>query len=61
MIVVANISTRTSLYFLSIAETYFPNANIVIDRFHVVRYITWALENLYYQRRQANWKNSTLH
>ena len=29
-----------------IAETYFPNANIVIDRFHVVRYITWALENV---------------
>ena len=46
MIVVANISTRTSLYFLSIAETYFPNATIVIDRFHVVRYITWALENV---------------
>ena len=30
-----------------IAETYFPNANIVIDRFHVVRYITWALENAF--------------
>ena len=29
-----------------IAETYFPNATIVIDRFHVVRYITWALENV---------------
>lgn len=29
-----------------IAETYFPNATIVIDKFHVVRYITWALENV---------------
>ena len=29
-----------------IAETFFPNANIIIDRFHVVRYVTWALENV---------------
>lgn len=29
-----------------IAESYFPNAAIVIDRFHVVRYVTWALENV---------------
>ncbi len=29
-----------------IAETYFPNATIVIDKFHVVRYVTWALENV---------------
>lgn len=29
-----------------IAETYLPNAAIVIDRFHVVRYVTWALENV---------------
>lgn len=29
-----------------IAETFFPNATIVIDRFHVVRYVTWALENV---------------
>lgn len=31
---------------LSIAETFFPNATIVIDRFHVVRYVTWALGNV---------------
>ena len=24
----------------------FPNATIVIDKFHVVRYVTWALENV---------------
>ncbi|MFQ9442188.1 MAG: transposase [Eubacterium ventriosum] len=28
-----------------IAESYLPNATIVIDKFHVVRYVTWALEN----------------
>ena len=27
-------------------KTFFPNATIVIDRFHVVRYVTWALENV---------------
>ena len=29
-----------------IAQSYLPNAVIVIDRFHVVRYVTWALENV---------------
>lgn len=29
-----------------LAETFFPNAKIVIDRFHYVRYVTWALENV---------------
>ena len=29
-----------------IAETMLPNATIVIDRFHVVRYVTWAVENV---------------
>ena len=29
-----------------IGLSYFPNATIVIDKFHVVRYITWALENV---------------
>lgn len=32
--------------YLEIARTYFPNATIVIDKFHVVRYVTWALENV---------------
>lgn len=32
--------------YLDIASTYCPNATIVIDKFHVVRYITWALENV---------------
>lgn len=29
-----------------LAKDYFPRATIVIDKFHVVRYITWALENV---------------
>ena len=29
-----------------IAESYLPNATIIIDKFHVVRYVTWALENV---------------
>ncbi len=32
--------------YLDIAKKLLPNANIVIDRFHVVRYCTWALENV---------------
>ena len=27
-------------------RSYFPDATIVIDKFHVVRYVTWALENV---------------
>jgi len=30
----------------TIAEELFPNATIVIDKFHVVRYANWALENV---------------
>ncbi len=29
-----------------LAREYFPQATIVIDKFHVVRYVTWALENV---------------
>jgi transposase len=32
--------------YLRLAQTLFKNAIIVIDRFHVVRYCTWALENV---------------
>ena len=32
--------------YLSIAKGLLPNATVVIDRFHVVRYCTWALENV---------------
>jgi len=32
--------------YISLAKHLFPNARIVIDRFHVVRYCTWAVENV---------------
>ena len=34
------------LPYTDLAKTFFPNATIVIDKFHVVRYVTWALENV---------------
>jgi len=32
--------------YLELAKTFLPKATIVIDRFHVIRYVTWALENV---------------
>ena len=28
------------------AKAYFPNATIVIDKYHFIRYVTWAIENV---------------
>lgn len=39
--------------YLEVAKTYFPNAQIVIDKFHVSRYCTWAFENVR-KRVQSN-------
>ena len=30
--------------FIDIAKTYFPNAKIVVDRYHFIRQVYWALE-----------------
>lgn len=32
--------------YLEIAKTWFPKAEIIIDRFHFARYCTWAFENV---------------
>ena len=32
--------------FIDMAKTYFPNAKIVIDRYHFIRQVYWALENV---------------
>jgi Transposase and inactivated derivatives len=32
--------------YLDLAKTFLPNAKIIIDRFHVARYNTWAFENV---------------
>ena len=39
------IMDRNRLY-RDLAKDYFPNATIVINKFHVVRYASWALENV---------------
>lgn len=38
--------------YLDIARTFFPKAKIIIDRFHVARYNTWAFENV--RRREQS-------
>lgn len=38
--------TDMNQVYRDLALQYFPNATIVIDKFHVVRYVTWALENV---------------
>ena len=38
--------TDMNTVYRDLAREYFPNATIVIDKFHVVRYVTWALENV---------------
>ena len=32
--------------FIDLARIYFPNAKIVSDRYHFVRQVYWALENV---------------
>lgn len=38
--------TDMNRVYKDLAKTYFPNATIVIDNFHVIRYVTWAMENV---------------
>jgi len=38
--------TDMNSVYKNLAREFFPNATIVIDKFHVVRYVTWALENV---------------
>lgn len=32
--------------YVDIAKAYFPNATIIIDKYHFIRYITWAIEKV---------------
>ena len=32
--------------FIDMAKTYFPNAKIAVDRYHFIRQVSWALENV---------------
>lgn len=33
-------------FWLSIMEAYLPNASIIIDKYHFIRYVTWAIEKI---------------
>ena len=35
-----------NVHFLRVAETCFPKATVIVDRFHVIRQVTWAVENV---------------
>ncbi|NLK27245.1 MAG: ISL3 family transposase [Clostridiales bacterium] len=32
--------------YVELAKAYFPNAKIIIDKYHFTRYVTWAIENV---------------
>lgn len=38
--------TDMNKVYRDLARAYFPKASIVIDKFHVIRYVTWSLENV---------------
>lgn len=43
---VKHIVMDMSRSYLEVARTCFPSATVVIDKFHVARYCTWAFENV---------------
>ena len=45
--------TDMNPHFRNVAKTCFPNAAIVADRYHVIRQVVWAMENV----RKAEQKN----
>lgn len=32
--------------YVDLAKAYFPNATVIIDKYHFIRYVTWAIENV---------------
>ena len=32
--------------YVDIAHTYFPNAKVIVDKYHFIRQVTWAIENV---------------
>jgi transposase len=32
--------------YVDLAKAYFPNATIIVDKYHFIRYVTWAIENV---------------
>ncbi len=38
--------------YTELAQTFFPNATIIVDKYHFIRQVTWAIENVR-KRRSA--------
>lgn len=34
------------LPYMELARTFFPNAKIIVDKYHFIRQVTWAIENV---------------
>lgn len=32
--------------YVDLARTFFPNATIIVDKYHFIRHVTWAIENV---------------
>lgn len=32
--------------YAELAQTFFPNAKIIVDKYHFIRQVTWAIENV---------------
>ena len=32
--------------YTELAQTFFPNATIIVDKYHFIRQVTWAIENV---------------
>lgn len=32
--------------YVDLVKAYFPNATVIIDKYHFIRYVTWAIENV---------------
>ena len=39
--------------YTDLAKAYFPNATIIIDKYHFIRYVTWAIENVRKRRQKT--------
>ena len=39
--------------YTELAQTFFPNATIIVDKYHFIRQVTWAIENVRKRYRSA--------
>ena len=55
------VSIDMSNLFKSVAKACFPNANIIADKYHVVRQVTWALDRVRKEEQKKFSKDRRLH